>query len=223
MNVVVAGCGVQGRYITLQLCEMGHNVTTIDIDFKAEELWSIASMKEYPLSVVIGDACEINTLKQANTQNADVLLSCTGDDEDNLVISLLAKQEFGVPRVVARVNHPSNDWMFNDHWGIDRAVSTPHLITSLVEEEISRDKVIELLSFDDGRVELVETTLSEQSALAGKTLSELNVPRECSIVAVLRDGHVVFPRPDTVIDTGDEIILLTARAAAHDVREIFES
>ena len=223
MNVVVVGGGTHGRYVSLELVQVGHNVTVIDIDFKAEELWSVASLNDYPLKVIIGDGCDVKTLQAAQCSDADVLLSCTGDDEDNLVISLLAKQEFGVPRVIARVNHPRNEWMFNDHWGIDRAVSPPHLLTSLVEEEVSRDKIVGLLSFDDGRVELVESTLSDESKLAGKTIAELDIPRECSVVAVLREGHVVFPRSETVVAPGDEIILLSSKAASAEVHAIFEN
>jgi trk system potassium uptake protein TrkA len=223
MNVVVVGCGTHGKYVALELCHKGHSVTVVDLNFQAEELWSVASMENLQLKVVVGDGCEVATLKEAQCDNADVVLSCTGDDEDNLVISLLAKQEFGVPRVIARVNHPKNEWLFNDHWGIDRAVSPPHLLTSLVEEEVSRDKLVELLSFDDGRVELVETKLSQESNLIGKQLSELDVPRECSIVAVVRDGHVVFPRPETVLAGNDEIILLTSRSISQEVHAIFDA
>lgn len=223
MNVVVVGAGTHGKHVAIELCKVGHTVTVIDQDFKAEELWSLASMNDYQLSVVIGDGCDIKSLQEAECSGVDVLLACTGDDEDNLVISMLAKQEFGVPRVIARVNHPSNEWMFNDHWGIDRAVSPSHLLTSLVEEEVSKDRIVELLSFDDGRVELVETTLSDKSELIGKTIIELDIPRECSVVAVLRDGHVVFPRPDTVVASGDEIVLLSSKASAKEVHAIFES
>lgn len=223
MKVVVVGCGTHGRYVALELAAVGHEVTVIDVDFQVEELWSIANANDYALSVVIGDGCEMKTLVEAKCEDVDVLLSCTGDDEDNLVISLLAKQEFGVPRVIARVNHPRNEWLFNDHWGIDRAVSPPHLLTSLVEEEVSRDKLVGLLSFDDGRVELVETKLSEQSTLASKQIIELDLPRECSIVAIVRDGHVVFPHPETIVSRGDEIILLTSKSMSKEVHSIFDS
>jgi trk system potassium uptake protein TrkA len=221
MNVVVVGCGTNGKYAAIELARVGHSVAVIDIDFQAEEMWSIASMEDLNINVVIGDGCEVPTLTKANAAEADVVLACTGDDEDNLVISLLAKQEFGVPRVIARVNHPRNEWLFNDHWGIDRAVSPSHMLTSLVEEEVSQDKIVELLSFDDGRVELVETKLSGQSGLAGKSIEELDIPRECSVVAVVREGHVIFPRPETVIASGDEVILLTSKSTAAEVHEIF--
>lgn len=221
MNIVVVGCGTNGKYVALELCNNGHNVTVVDTNFRAEELWSVASRDNLNLSVVIGDGCEVATLKDAHCNEADVLLACTGDDEDNLVISLLAKQEFGIPRIIARVNHPKNEWLFNEHWGIDRAVSPPHLLTALVEEEVSHDKLVGLLSFDDGRVELVEAKLSDESPVINKQLSELLIPRECSVVAVVREGHVVFPRPETVLAQNDEVILLATRGTSDEINEIF--
>ena len=112
------------------------------------------------------DACEVGALDGAGLAEADVVAAVTGDDEDNLVISLLAKQEFGVPRVVARVNNPKNEWMFNDQWGVDVGVSTPHLITALVEEAVSVGTFIRLLSFEGGKAKLAEVTLAD--GLAGR-------------------------------------------------------
>ncbi len=223
MKVVIAGCGTHGKYAAMELCKSGHEVTVIDRDFAIESMWSIANLNDYALKVVIGDACSIKTLEEAACRETDVVLSATGDDEDNLVISLLAKQEFGVPRVIARVNHPDNEWMFNDHWGIDQCVSSPHLITALVEGAVTKDRLVKILEFEDGQVELIETTLSEASPLVGRTIAELAIPRECSIVAVLRGGHVVFPRPETLVDVGDEIVLLTSSSIAEEVAAIFDT
>jgi len=222
MKVVVAGCGTHGRYAAIELCKLEHEVTVIDKDFAIESMWSVANMNDYELKVVIGDACEIRSLEEAGCRNADVVVSCTGDDEDNLVISLLAKQEFGVPRVIGRVNHPDNEWMFNDHWGIDQSVSSPQLLTSMVEEAVTTDKLVKLLEFEDGKVELIETRLTDASPLVGRTISDVTIPRECSIVAILRDGHVVFPRPETVIASGDEVVLLTSSSISEEVAKIFE-
>src|SRR5205823_11299836 len=104
---------------------------------------------------LVADACEVNSLRKAQLETCDVVVAATGDDEDNLVISLLAKQEFGVPRVVARVNHPKNEWLFNENWGVDLSVSTPHLITALVEEAVSVGRLVRILQFEGGNVRLV--------------------------------------------------------------------
>src|SRR5207244_2549405 len=136
-------------------------------------------------------ACEVSQLEEAGLAQADVVAAVTGDDEDNLVVSLLAKQEFGVPRVVARVNHPKNEWLFNETWGVDVAVSTPHLLTSLVEEAVSVGSLVRLLQLNRGDAQIVEVTLAKSSPAAGHSLSSLAVPRGATVVAVLRDRHVV--------------------------------
>ena len=137
MRVVIAGGGSVGRFIAEQLHEGGHDVLIIDND---PAVVRSAERSGEPAGVpwLQADACEASRLAEAQVDKADVVAAVTGDDEDNLVISLLAKQEFGVPRVVARVNNPKNEWMFNEMWGVDVAVSTPHLITALVQEAVSR-------------------------------------------------------------------------------------
>jgi trk system potassium uptake protein TrkA len=155
--------------------------------------------------------------------DADVVVSATGDDEDNLVISLLAKQEFAVPRVVARVNHPKNRWLFSEAWGVDVSVSTPHLLTALVEEAVSVGSLVRLLQLEGGRgggARLVEVTLAEDSPAAGYSIADLEVPRDATIVAVVRDTHVVVPRGDTVLDTGDEVLALVTADSEDVVRSL---
>lgn len=223
MKVLIVGAGTQGKFIAQTLAGENNDVIVIDRDFKVEELLSFASHEEVDISVSVGDGCDYEILESAGCSDVDVVLACTGDDEDNLVISLLAKQEFGVPRVLARINHPQNEWLFNDHWGVDRAVSGSHILTSLIEEEITSDHIVGLLSFDDGKVKLVEVKLSASSNIVGKQISEIDLPHECSVVAILREGHVVFSKSDTVLSSGDEVILLTKSEASEEVREIFEA
>src|SRR4029077_20601325 len=146
-----------------------------------------------------GDACEVSTLHDAGLADADVVVAATGDDEDNLVVSLLAKQEFAVPRVVARVNHPKNRWLFNETWGVDVSVSTPHILTALVEEAVSVGSLVRLVQFEGGGAHLVEVTLADDSPARGRPLAELSVPREASVVAIVRGRRVVIPRGDTVM------------------------
>ena len=148
------------------------------------------------------------------------MAAVTGDDEDNLVISLLSKQEFGVPRVVARVNNPKNEWMFNEMWGIDVAVSTPHLLTALVEEAVSVGTFVRLLSFEGGRAKLAEVTLDEKSLAVDKEIQELGLPRDSTVVAVVRAGRVIVPRGDTMVRVADEVIVLVTEDSEEDVRHI---
>ena len=168
--------------------------------------------------MAIADACEVSSLHAADLGEVDVVVAATGDDEDNLVISLLAKQEFAVPRVVARVNHPANQWLFNETWGVDVSVSTPHLLPALVEEAVSVGSLVRLLQFEDAR--LVEVTLADDSPAVGPTISELGVPRDATIVAVIRDRHVVVPRGETVMQAGDEVLVLVTPDSEDAIRRM---
>ena len=149
-----------------------------------------------------------------------MVVAVTGDDEDNLVISLLAKQEFGVPRVVARVNNPSNEWLFNETWGIDVSVSTPHLLTALVEEALSVGSLVRLLAFEGGRVRLSEVTLADGSPAEGRQVQDIGLPRDSTVVAILRQDRVVVPRGDTMLYSGDEVLVLVTSESEDDVRRI---
>ena len=147
-----------GRHLAADLMERGHDVTLIEQEpgpaAKAER-----SAKG--VQVIMGDACELWVLEKASIQTADVMVAATGDDEDNLVISLLAKQEYSVPRVLARVNHPKNEWLFTEQWGVDAAVSPPHILTSMVEEAITVGDLVRIMPLERGRASLVELTLPE--------------------------------------------------------------
>ncbi len=219
MRVVIAGGGSVGRFIAVQLTAAGHNVTIVDND---RRVVGDARRSGEPAGVtwLEGDACELGTLASAQVDQAEVVAAVTGDDEDNLVVSLLAKQEFGVPRVVARVNNPKNDWMFNELWGVDVAVSTPHLITALVEEAVSVGSFVRLLSFEGGRARLAEVRLGEGSPADGISIVELGVPRDATVVAVLRADRLIVPRGDTVLRVGDEVVVLVTDESEDDVRKL---
>jgi trk/ktr system potassium uptake protein len=217
VRAIIAGGGNVGRHLASDLVDRGHEVTLIEQDpgplAKAEHTAPRVSM-------VMGDACELWVLEKARIQTADVVVAATGDDEDNLVISLLAKQEYSVPRVLARVNHPKNEWLFTDQWGVDAAVSPPHILTSLVEEAVTVGDLVRLLPLERGRAALVELTLPPESPNVGHALYELRLPPDSAIVAILREGHVVIPQPETVLAEGDEIVALTAPEAEDQLRGV---
>lgn len=214
IRIAVAGAGKVGRFVSRDLKERGHEIVLIEQDGEKVE----GLQKELEVHWVVGDACELHTLDAAVLSSCDVVVAATGDDEDNLVISLLAKQEFAVPRVCARVNHPDNQWLFTESWGVDVAVSTPHLLTSLVEEAVSVGDVIKLMSLEKGKVALVEVTLADDSPAVGKTLGHLELPPDCALVAIVRDGHVITPRASTPLYSGDEILALSAPEAEEDLK-----
>jgi trk system potassium uptake protein TrkA len=217
MRVVVVGAGKVGKHIATDLAKSGHDVLVLD-NSKAVVAEASRSREHPNIEFRQADACEVTQLEAAGLAQADVVAAVTGDDEDNLVVSLLAKQEFGVPRVVARVNHPKNEWMFNETWGVDVSVSTPHLLTALVEEAVTVGTLVRLLQFEGGKAGLEEVTLAASSPAAGKQVSELRLPRNCTIVAVLRDKAVIVPRGDTSLEVGDEVIVLATSDAEDDVR-----
>ena len=215
MKVVIAGAGNVGTYLAADLHRAGHEVLVIEVD--PDVVLRGASL---PVEWMVRDACEVSALDAAGLATTDVVVAATGDDEDNLVVSLLAKQEFAVPRVVARVNHPKNHWLFNQTWGVDIAVSTPHLLAALVEEAVSVGTLVRLLHFAEGKAGLVEVTLADDSPAAGRQISDIGVPRDASIVAVVRERRVVVPRGDTSLSVGDEVIALVTEDSEDAVRRI---
>jgi trk system potassium uptake protein len=215
MKVLIAGAGSVGRYMAGQLAASGHQVTVIDKD---PSVMSRHAALAEGVQLAIGDACELTTLSSVATTEVDVVAAVTGDDEDNLVISLLAKQELGVPRVVARVNNPDNEWLFDESWGVDVSVSTPHLLTGLVEEAVNTGAFVRLLSLDHGRARLAEVTLAAGSPAVGVEIGALGLPRSSTVVAVLRAAQVVLPHAETTLLAGDEVIVLVtgdAEPAVH--------
>jgi trk/ktr system potassium uptake protein len=219
MKVVIAGGGAVGTFIAGELRPAGHEVSIIEVEPSRVEN---AKLTNEPPDVewFVGDACEVENLARLGLAESEVVAAVTGDDEDNLVISLLAKQEFAVPRVVARVNNPKNEWLFNENWGVDVAVSTPHLLTALVEEAVSVNTLVRLLSFEGGRASLIEVTLASESPAADREIVELGLPRDSTVVAVVRKDRVVVPRGDTRLQPGDEVLVMVTGESIDDVRQI---
>jgi trk/ktr system potassium uptake protein len=216
MRVAIAGAGKVGLFIANDLAGTGNDVLLIE---QNEEV--AKRIETNPgVEVIIADACEVTSLRGVGLETCEVVVAATGDDEDNLVISLLAKQEFGVPRVIARVNHPKNEWLFNENWGVDTPVSTPHLITALVEEAVSVGRLVRILQFERGTVRLVEATLASDAPVIDKAIKDIDIPRDATIVAVLREDHVVMPRGDTVFEAGDEVLAMVTAESEEDVRRI---
>ncbi|HEX2048057.1 MAG TPA: NAD-binding protein [Acidimicrobiales bacterium] len=215
MRAAIAGGGNVGTHIANDLAEAGHEVLLLEQDPDIAARLRVVDGVE----VMVADACEPSLLGEAGLETYDVMVAVTGDDEDNLVISLLAKQVFAVTRVVARVNHPNNQWLFNETWGVDIAVSTPHLLTALVEEAVSVGSLVRLLQFEDAR--LVEVTLADDSPAVDLAISELGVPRDATVVAVIRERHVIVPRGETVMEPGDEVLVLVTPESEEAVKTLF--
>jgi trk system potassium uptake protein TrkA len=218
MRIAIAGAGNVGTFVATDLRSRGNDVVLIEQS--KDQVERVQHDSGLDVNWVVGDACEIHTLDEAVLSSCEVVVAATGDDEDNLVISLLAKQEFAVPRVIARVNHPDNEWLFTESWGVDIAVSTPHLLTSLVEEAVSVGDLVKLLRLEQGKVALLEVTLAEGSPADGTTVGALSLPADSSLVAVVRDGHVITPRGETPLHAGDEVLALAGVQAENDLRRV---
>jgi trk system potassium uptake protein TrkA len=205
MRVAIAGAGNVGRSIATELLDNGHDVLLIDRDPKAIKASSVPEAEW-----LLQDACELAALEEAGLERCDVMIAATGDDKVNLVVSLLARTEFGVPRTVARVNHPKNEWLFTESWGVDVAVSTPRIMSALVEEAVSVGDLVRLFTFRQGEANLVELTLPDDSPIVGTRVGDAPWPVDTTLVAVIRDGHVHPPRPDLPLEAHDELLLVAA-------------
>src|SRR5438874_4967618 len=215
MRVVIAGAGQVGRSIAKELTDNGHSILLIERDEKALKKQSVPNA-----DWLLADACELDSLEEARLQDASVVVAATGDDKVNLVVSLLAKTEFGVTRVVARINHPKNEWLFNESWGVDVAVSTPRLIAALVEEAVTVGDLVRLLSFRHGEAGLVELTLPEDAPLAGHRVGSVTWPPDVALVAILRGAHVIVPTADDPLEAGDELLFIAAPDMEHDLHDL---
>ncbi|MFE7741110.1 potassium channel family protein [Nocardia sp. NPDC057455] len=213
MKVAIAGAGAVGRSIARELLRGGHRVMLLE-----RELEHIDSAAIPDAFWVHADACELALLEQAGLETYEVVIAATGDDKANLVHSLLAKTEFGVRRVVARVNDPRNEWLFDGSWGVDVAVSTPRLLASLVEEAVSVGDLVRLMTLRQGQANLVEMTLPADTALAGKPVRTLTLPRDAALVTILRGGRVIVPQPDDALEGDDELLFVTSVEAEEDLR-----
>lgn len=217
MRVSIAGAGQVGRSIARELMANGHTVTLIEKD--------LASINP---DIVVGaewhhsDACELSSLEDIDLEQFDVAIAATGDDKVNLVHCLLAKTEFGVPRTVARVNHPNNEWLFDHRWGVDAAVSTPRLMAALVDEAVTDGRLVRLHTLHDAGMSLSEAHVSEGSAYIGKAVGELELPDEVSLVAVGRNGVPCHPRIDDRLKAGDKLFFLCSDAAEAELYTLFK-
>ncbi len=214
MRIAIAGAGAVGMSIARELLEADHEVMLIERAAAQVEPHAVPAAEW-----VHADACELALLEEASLQLCDVVIAATGDDKVNLVVSLLAKTEFAVRRVVARVNDPRNEWLFTEAWGVDVAVSTPRMLAAMVEEAVSVGDLVRLLTLRQGQANLVEVTLPEATPLAGRPVRKLELPQQAALVTILRGGRVIVPQPDDPLEPGDELLFV----ASEDVEDAIRS
>lgn len=218
MRVAIAGAGAVGRSIAQELLENGHEVLLVDKNPRSIKVEAV-SRAEW----LLADACEIASLDDAGLERCHVVVAATGDDKVNLVVSLLAKTEYGVPRVVARINHPKNEWLFNESWGVDVAVSTPRLLSALVEEAVSVGDLVRLMTFRQGEANLVELTLPEDAPLVGQLVGSVSWPQDTALVAILREGRVLVPSSDDTLESGDELMFVANQDVEDELGDLLSA
>lgn len=208
MRVVIAGAGSVGRSIAHELLGHDHEVLLVDRNPLAMRVAQVPDA-----DWVLADACELSSLHDADVETADVVVGATGDDKVNLVFSLLCKTEFGVPRTVARVNHPKNEWMFDGSWGVDVAVSTPRIMTAMVEEAVAVGELVSILSLQQSGADVLELTLPPDSPLSGTRVGRIDWPDDTALSVIVRDGHPIVPTADDTLEAHDEILIVSGADA----------
>jgi len=215
MRVVIAGAGSVGRSIARELLHNTHDVLLIDRDADDAQASLVPDA-----TWLLADACEISSLEEARLDQCDVVVAATGDDKANLVVSLLAKTEFGVPRTVARISNPKNEWMFDESWGVDVAVSTPRLMTALVEEAVSIGDLVRVFEFRQAKASMVELTLPANSPYAGRRIGDVTWPIDTVLVGIIREDRPIAPTRDDALEAHDELLFLTNNETEDELEDM---
>ncbi|MGW0137452.1 potassium channel family protein [Streptomyces calvus] len=219
MNVLIAGAGRLGTQIARVLSAVRNKVTLIDSDDDR-----VAELRgRLPgVLLVTGDACEPALLEHAGALTADLVVAATGDDEDNLVIGLLAKRWFSVPRVAARVNDADNAWLFDARWGVDVAVPAATPLISLIEEATGATDTVALLRLSKAGIDVIETVITPRSGAVGRALGDIRLPEGAVVATIVRDGQPTVPDPAVRLRAGDELLLVSHSATEHEIHAAFQ-
>ena len=215
MRVAIAGAGSVGRSIARELLQNGHQVLLVDRNPDAIKVESVPQAEW-----LLADACEVTSLDEADLQQCQVIVAATGDDKVNLVVSLLAKTEYGVPRVVARVNNPKNEWMFDEAWGVDVAVSTPRIMTALVEEAVSVGDIVSIFTFRQSGTEMLEITLPVESPMVGRRVGDVPWPVDTALAVIIREGRPLVPSQDDPLEAGDELLIVATALDSQELEDL---
>lgn len=215
MYLIVVGGGKVGYYLTKTLVHEGYEVLLIEKNAAKCETYT----ERFGAVVMNGDGAEAATLAAAGAGRADVVIAVTGDDEDNLVICQMSKHRFNVHRTIARVNNPKNEELFRV-LGIDVTVNPTNVILSLIEQQIPDRHFVHLLALRHAKLAVVEASVGSNSPIAGRSVADIRLPHDTSMIAILRDGDVVIPNGTTTIVAGDEIIAITRRESEEALRDL---
>ncbi|NDJ89318.1 potassium channel family protein [Mycolicibacter kumamotonensis] len=215
MRIGIAGAGAVGRSVARELIGDGHRVLLIERNPAHYEPHSVPEAEW-----LLADSCELSALQECGIEICDVVIAATGDDKANLATALLAKAEFGVARVVARVNNARNEPLFTEDWGIDVAVSTPRAMVAAVEGAIDVGHLVPLMGLRRGQASLTKLTLPDDNPLIGRKVCDIELPEGAALVAVLRGDGVILPRAADELRAGDEMLFAAASGMDDRVRAV---
>jgi trk system potassium uptake protein TrkA len=220
MFVLIAGGGRTGAQLAILLVAQNHQVHLIE--HRRDVLAGIH--RELPTEVIYdGQATDLQVLEQAGIRQVQVLAACTPNDADNLVLCFLARTLYGVPRTIARINHPRNAWLFDQKFHVDVALNQADILASLIEEEMSLGDMMTLLKLRRGQYSLVEEKIPPGAKAVGVAIKDLALPEHCVIAAIIRHGKIVVPRGVTTLEVDDEILAVTDRHGAEELAALFAS
>lgn len=215
MYIIIVGGGKVGYYLTKTLLSEGHEVLLIEKNPEKTELF----VEQFGAVVVAGDGAEAAILAQAGAARADVVIAVTGEDEDNLVISQVAKSKFHVGRTIARVNNPKNEYLFR-MLGVDITVSQTDYILTLIEQAIPDQPFVHLVNLIHEDMAIVDAKVMPGSKIANRRIGDLPVPENCIIAAIVRSGELIIPSPSTEVREGDDVIAIAHRSIEEDLRQL---
>ncbi|MGB3477140.1 MAG: TrkA family potassium uptake protein [Mycobacterium sp.] len=215
MRIGIAGAGAVGRSVARELIGDGHRVLLIERNPGHYQPHTVPEAEW-----LLADACELSALRECGIEICDVVIAATGDDKANLATALLAKAEFGVARVVARVNNARNEPLFTEEWGIDVAVSTPRAMVAAVEGAIDVGHLVPLMGLRRGQASLTKLTLPEDNPLIGRRVCDIVLPEGAALVAVQRGDQVILPRATEALQAGDEMLFAAASGIDDEVRAV---
>lgn len=207
MNLIIIGGGQVGSYVARMMLDAGNTVKIIEQRDKVVHFVE----NEFPAHVLInGDGADPKILEKAGIAHADVVAAVTGADEVNLVAATIAKFEFGIDRVIARVNNPKNEWLFNEEMGVDVKISQASLLAHIITDQIDMENVVTLMKLNHGTTSIVEVNVKEGSKADNHAIKDIPVPIETVIIAIQRNNKNIVARGNTVILAGDKLIAYTA-------------
>ena len=205
MNIIIVGGGRSGSYIAERFKDK-NKVTVIEQKHEQVELL----LKQLPeVRIIKGDGCEPGILEKANIMQTDIVAVLTGDDEDNLVISFLAKFQNKVPLVLSRINNPKNEWLFNSSWGVDVALSSSIIMANLIQEGTGLGELTTLLKLQKENLVLEEVLVSDTSKVAGMQVKQITFPENTRLLLLLSGTKVTVPDGNTQLKEGDKLILIS--------------